>query len=534
MMDSKTRDETFEQETALCNSLFESEAPEEALAPLLRAQAILQPLDKATVPQKVRLACLLVDVGAYIGREDLIQNGVSIFTGNYTEITADFFVGSIEYNLGNAKKSLYDIESTKNKGAFRVESIAILTEAKNHYWKATKLRLSDPQLLVNLANSLDQCARVAESLIWYDRALYVDPKFGMAHFNRGLALMFLNSISGSYSVTQIYKAKQCFRLAEDSGQLPGYLVTKARKYQADLTGKLIELGWNDQNITKYEALHQQEYEEHDSYWRFCLSHYLVLSEHALYCQCVGARRDDLSIMKSTSPVSGDFIPRLELLLNRMKSEFALARSLFYQSTLEGTEGWNLSASEGTFTELNEGENIGLKPEFLRTSFRLCFGILDKIAQGLNELYDLAVPSETLYFESFWRPQDQRKKGNEIRWQKINQQSNMGLVALYSLATDLNRVNGEWSHLKEFRNALEHGLLVLLEDERDELSSEAVPERIPSKFMKTSEFRERTLQMLQFVASAIFSFAFCVREEGSRLNSGEARTIVVDKKKVGKD
>lgn len=533
-MDSKTRDEIFEQEVGLCNSLFEGETPEKALEPLLRAQAILQPINKATIPQKVHLACLLVDVGAYVGRADLVQSGVSIFTDNYSDITADFFAGSIEYNLGNAKKSLYDIEITKDIGNFRVESIATLTEAKNHYWKATKLGLNDPQTLVNLANSLDQCARVTESLIWYDRALYVDPKFGMAHFNRGLALLFLNSISGSYSITQIYKAKQCFILAEASGQLPGHLATKARKYQADLSNNLLALGWDDQNIIGYETLHQQEYEEHDSYWRFCLSHYLVLSEHALYCQCIGARRDDLSIMKSTGPVSGDFIPRLELLLNRMKSEFVLARSLFYQSMLEGSEGWNLSASEGTFTELNEGENIGLKPELLRTSFRLCFGILDRIAQGLNELYDLAVPSETLYFESFWRPQDQRKKGNEIRWQKINQQSNMGLVALYSLATDLNRVNGEWSHLKEFRNDLEHGLFVLLEEEREALSAEAVPVRIPCKFMKTSEFRERTLQMLQFVASAIFSFVFCVREEGSRLNPGEARTILVDKKKIGKD
>lgn len=527
-----TRDEIFQQETALCDQLLGSDTPETAVEPLLRAQAALQPISRANIGQKARLACLLVDVGAQVGREDLVRSGLAIFTDNYTDMAAIFLAASLEYNIGNAKKSLYDIERSTS-GVFRVESIALLTEAKNHYWKAVKLGAIDPQLLVNLANTLDQCARVAEALLWFDRALIIDSTFGMAHLNRGQALLFLNDISDSYSISQLYEAKKCFQLAEDSGQLPEHLIVQARKHRDGLAKSLLGLGWSDDKIEDHEALHRKEYEEHDDYWKFCLSNYLVLSEHALYCQCAGARRDDLSILKSSGPIGGDFVLRLELLLNRIKSEFVLARFLFYQSMLGDDEGWDLHASEGTFTELDEGEDIGLRPEFLRTSFRLCFGILDRIAQGLKELYELADPSEALSFESFWRPQDQRKQGNEIRWRIINEQHNMGLVALYSLATDLNRVRGEWGHFKEFRNDLEHGLFVLLR-EKIELSPAVTPLRIPFKTMATVEFRERTLQMLHFTASAIFSFAFCVRNEGARPGPEKAIAVELDKKRIGKD
>lgn len=524
----------FERESALCDRLLDGENPSSALQPLLRAQAALQPIGQASPAQKVRLAGLLVDLGGHLGDEDLVKSGLAIFIDNYQELAKYLHPEGLEYNVGNAKKSLYDIQCLRNGNTFRPESITLITEAKNHYWKAIKLGAIDPQLLVNLANALDQCARVTEALLWFDRALSLNPTFGMAHLNRGMALLFLNTISGTYSISQLYAAKASFRLAETSGNLPEHLKEAARRQRSIINNHLFELGWNNENIESYEAQHRSEYEAHDKYWRFCLSNYLALSEHALYCQCAAARRDDLSITKTTAPIGGDFVPRLELLLNRMKSEFVLARSLFYQSIAGDEDAWDIHSFEGTFTELHEREEIGLKSEFLRTSFRLCFGILDRIAQGLNELYDLAEPSEALYFESFWRPRDQQKKGVEDRWRRINEKKNMGLVALYSLATDLNRVRGEWKHFKEFRNDLEHGLLVLLPEGQDALPHETVPSKIPYKSMSTEEFRERALQMLQFTASAIFSFAYCVREEGAQAIPKNAITIELDKKKIGKD
>ncbi len=526
----------FNHHAQTVGELLDRGRAHDALRSVRAAREELKNLPSPDLLRLAKLACLLVDTGTDLRSEEIIHEGLTIFAERYEELASVIHHANLEYNIGNAKKSLYDIVSIGSPTRFRPESIALLTEAKGHYWKAIKHAegaTPEPQLLVNLANALDQCGRVVEALMWFDRALEIDPAFGMAHLNRGQALLFLNQLSDTYTVSLLSDTKKAFRLAETSGQLPDHLMKTAREYREQLNQQLLEIGWDNDRISAYDEQHRAEYEEHDDYWRFCLSNYLALCEHALYCHCAGARRDDISIPKQSGPIGGDFIPKLEVLLNRIKSEFCLARSLYYQA-VRSEQLWDTRPFEGTFTELYEGEAIGIRPEFLRTSFRLCFGILDRIAQGLNELYSLAKPSEELYFESFWRPRDQQKQGKEERWDLINQQDNMGLVALYSLATDLNRVGGEWGFFKESRNALEHGLLVVLSDDRTELPSIAIPERISFETVSIEEFRRRALHMLQFTVSAIFSFVFCVRTEGLCQRQRPATTVTLSKKDIGKE
>ena len=164
---------------------------------------------------------------------------------------------------------------------------------------------------------------------------------------------------------------------------------------------------------------------------------------------------------------------------------------------------------------------------LRTSFRLCFGILDRIASGLNELYKFAEPQEPLHFESFWR-------NNEKRWNKINQQNNLGLIALYSIATDLNVKDGEWGFCKEYRNLLEHGLLFLIESDSVSLSNNLKPKHVKFKAIPLEIFNIQALHILQMTASAVFSFVFCIREEAQRAREMlRALRCCFNKKDIGK-
>ncbi len=156
------------------------------------------------------------------------------------------------------------------------------------------------------------------------------------------------------------------------------------------------------------------------------------------------------IATSGTPVTGDHVPRLEHILNRLKAEFGTARLLYYQATTD--QSWDLHEHEITYAELFEGETVSMRTELLRTSFRLCLGILDKIALGICELYDVADPHEKLYFESFWQPSARKGKAGD-RWTTLTAKSkNPALVALYSQA-DL-RIDGEWAQFKAWRNDLE--------------------------------------------------------------------------------
>jgi tetratricopeptide (TPR) repeat protein len=538
-MEEDKTDSEFNLLAIRCNELLDSGDIEGAIASVSILQANLQSApDALSTLQKAQVSCLLVDVGASSRDETMVRAGLGLLEQNYAAFSEAIHSSSLEYNLGNAKKSLYDIAVLEHQERFRPEAIELLTEAKGHYWRALKLTgsmIPSPELLVNLANALDQCGRVVEALMWYNRALTVDPAFGMAHLNRGLALLFLNSLSDTYSIRLLDEARQCFRLAETSGQLPRELLEQAQAWWKSLNQSLLKLGYHNEKIQEAERLHAEEYQSHDPYWQWCLENYLVLSEHSLYCRCAGARRDDLAIPKQASPIGGEFVPKLELLLNRIKSEFCLARALYYQGFTASSEiCWDPGPFEGTYTELYEGEDIGIRMEFLRTSFRLCFGVLDKVARGIADLFKLAPTPEALYFESFWRPVRERKKGDERRWGLINRQENPALVALFSLATDLNRAGGEWGQFKEDRNQLEHGLFLVRKNNAASIGSSGIVDLAGVDTVSATEFTERTFRMLQFTVSAVFSFAFCARIQGVKKLDLEGLNVWLDKKTgVGK-
>ncbi|MCX5999412.1 MAG: LA2681 family HEPN domain-containing protein, partial [Chloroflexi bacterium] len=155
-------------------------------------------------------------------------------------------------------------------------------------------------------------------------------------------------------------------------------------------------------------------------------------------------------------------------------------------------------------------------------------------RGIADLFDLAPASERLYFESFWRPTQEIRKGKERRWSLINQQDNLALVALYSLATDLNRVGGEWGHFKESRNQLEHGILLVRRNDVVNTGNQSIVDLGGLDIVSAAEFTNRTFRMLQFTTSAIFSFAFCVRNEGLKSLGQKGQPVRLDKKPgVGK-
>jgi len=254
-----------------------------------------------------------------------------------------------------------------------------------------------------------------------------------------------------------------FAIAAKSKNVPDWYIRQWEAKRDRLQNKLKKHGYTEKDIEHDVELTKTEADSHSDYRKFCLKHSLCLSEHSLYCDCIGADRDNLTIPKTSGPIGGDDVPIMELRLNRIKSEYAIARLLFYESSEINQKKWEPYNKEVSFTELYEDEAVGHRPEMLRTSFRLCFGILDKIAHAVSELFDLSDPDEPLAFERFWRPRGKGlSKKQKGRWEKINQIENFPLLALYSQATDLNYQVGEWGNFKVWRNALEHEGLILIQ------------------------------------------------------------------------
>lgn len=453
------------------------------------------------------IASLFVDLGSESYNLDTINKGISIFKDNYELLINKITTDSINYCLGNAYHAIYKIKTKGDKNFYPTpENVKdSLFDAKQSYLKAYKTldnnNVNDYsiQVLTNLGNNLNHSGRIVEALQLFDTVLEHNAQFPQALCSKANGLF--------YMIRETNCALSISLFAEIY-----WLFLKAKKHNMpDDIRYTVELGINksaeflkanDFDFCSLENelnLNDIEYINHPDNIRFFLDNFLSLSEHGLYCKCNGAKIDDLRIGHQGYSSVNKKLVELEVLNNRLKSEFSLARQLYYDFLS------NKLADNVHYENVIDGIKDGIHIEQLRTSFRLCFGVFDKIAGGICYLFDLETKKrENIYFENFWI-----SKQIPSRWKKINSFRNIHLTALYSIACDLNKRDGEFGFYKIWRNRLEHGLFSLTTTEHKNKKWQN------EKFLeKTTEenFEKQTKYLLQLTRSAIFSFVFCARQE----------------------
>ncbi|MEP9198389.1 LA2681 family HEPN domain-containing protein [Enterobacter kobei] len=89
------------------------------------------------------------------------------------------------------------------------------------------------------------------------------------------------------------------------------------------------------------------------------------------------------------------------------------------------------------------------------------------------------------------------------------------LGLFSIAMDLNDKNGELAFFRNWRNDLEHKLLVIHEKDMlvDLYNSYGYFDEV--KFIEKEEFEQHLLQLIEIVKSAVILFVFTIRIEGKR-------------------
>lgn len=452
---------------------------------------------------EAQLYGFLIDIGCESDSENDLNSAISFLETNEALLQTVMTKSSYYYNLANAKHGLGKIFYSQNRGVHSITTTKEkLQEPINLYWLAYKTidskdKSLTTQILINLSNSLITVSRIVEGLQFLDIVLKQKPNFPQALISRGDNLHYLSEVTNcSVTIalfTQIYKSYDNGIL---TNALPPSILKRCEFGKEEALKTIHSYGFDTSNLTKEIEETEKEYNEHSDFRKFCLDNFLTLNEHAIYCNCVAAEKDDLQIGVPQGTFKGNLVPKLELLLNRMKSEFSFARWMFYKSNTE--EAFD---SDVKFSELLDGEIINSQTEFLRTSYRICYGILDKIALGICKLYDL--DSKRIFFETFW---DEIKRRAEL-----DKVKNIHLNALYSIACDLNTKTGELKHFKNWRNKLEHNLLILKDNK------EFIPDGLKifedEEFVvvaDVNDFNQKALHLLQLTRAAIFSYVFCVR------------------------
>lgn len=437
-----------------------------------------------------------------------VEKGLSIFQINREILKTAITEDSIDYCLGNGFHAIYKITIQEKDNFFpNPENVKDSHfDAKQSYLKAfKKIKLDELndysiQVLTNLGNNLNHSGRIVEALQLFDMVLIHNPTFPQAVVSKAVGLQYMLHITNCPITISLFA--EMYRLYNIASQQNIFLeeirqtVELGKEKSANfLTNNNIKLD----TLKKEFTLNNEEYQNHPENLKFFLDNFLSLSEHSLYCKCNGAKIDDLAIGFPGFETTDVKIIQLELLNNRIKSEFSLARQLYFDF-LNQNQIDNIHYENAVNGIVN-----GIKYEQLRTSFRQCFGILDKIAEGLCYLFDLEIKEgENIYFESFWN-----SNNKPDRWTFINEFKNIHLTALYSIACDLNKKNGEFGFYKQWRNRIEHGLFSLTNT--DYIDKDWEYEKFSTK-TTTENFESKTKHLLQLTRASIFSFVFCVRHE----------------------
>lgn len=473
------------------------------------------------------LAGNLIDIGGFTRNAAIAKEGLEIFTKNKEDILTIMSESSYYYNLANGMGAVVDVNLVGNPN---INDFIKLNEVKNNYWKAYKFSREEgdvkPELMVNLANVLKQQYRIAESMDYYDQAISIDDSIPQAWVNRSEALELLNDISTTYTIKMINEVIRGYENAINTGAcIPSWIETYQRKIKYNKTA-LDELNGSDgvhENTAMDEKLTHDEYEALSKYQKWCIDYNLMLSDHSMYCNCYASSKDNITIATSREGVYGNFIVPMEMVLNRLKAEYSLARKMFFEYK-DGGEFFD-DNSEAYYSELYNGEILFENVEKLRISFKLCFGILDKIAVALCKLFDLKPDRGQIYFHNFWQVRDEKRKI------KLNEINNKGLFGLFSIAMDLNDNNGELAFFRGWRNDLEHKLLVIYEKGMLTDLYDSYKFFDDVKFIEKEEFEQHLLQLMKLVKSAIFLFVFTMRIEGKRNipENGLALTNTIERK-----
>lgn len=497
--------------------------------------------DKIEVQFKAKLCGLLTDICDLAKTEKIeeclfselessLEKAVEYLSNNLSQIQKIFKEGTANYNYATSLSTLYSFKRIKNKDYLLPANAELLVKAKKQFWIAIRASKSKMKLemMVNLAHVLSDCRRITECLYLYDKVIEIEPTFPQANYSKAKSLEFLSKLSSGYSINQIYEVLNHYKAASVSSIDCHPSVKENAKIKCEQVYKvLLEHGYNDSTIDEDRAKNLQEFLSHSEKRQFYIKNGMALSEHSLYCGCNGAARDNLTILKSSNPIRGEFVPRLEHVLNQLKTEYFKARESFFNSQFKSDDAYKQDNYELCLTDLGSFEVTGLRSEDLRLAFKSCFGILDKIALSVCELFGFSVDeNEKVYFESFWKKQHKTDKDiKEKRWVEINSiEDNPSLFALYFQSTDLDSKKGEWREFKTWRNALEHGYFVLTSAHKIEAPYGILDRDFRVVHAEYDFFKDRTSELLRFVRSAIFNFTFCIRQEAEKVTSEDGLEV----------
>jgi len=317
----------------------------------------------------------------------------------------------------------------------------------------------------NFANVLAQIGRVVEALRWYDEALRIDPDFGMTLGNRGQCKMEYASLLFTEGHTPIFlhsAYNDLVKALENSEDLHPRAEESFRYSKTRLER------FSDERLA---VENHEEYELGESEWD--VEYHEWVLENGLYL-------NPLNDISTHSSVAHDYFHLPNMLLpdddefpypgiyNQVKQEFVSARYMYFEGVESEDDGGHFSDRGVKLPDTLDYAVYGYRTEQMKTALRISFSIFDKIAELINQYWD--VGQREPGFNQVWH------KGGDYRQglaEPFQDSDNWALNALYWIKKDFHHSISERDEdsvvtvaheLRNLRRMVEHDYTKVFHDD----------------------------------------------------------------------
>lgn len=376
------------------------------------------------------------------------------------------------------------------------------------------------QILTNLGCAFDHIGRFSEAQDYFNKALLINPNFGMALGNKGFGL---------------YRyAREVF-----DGVHQFIFLQYARKHLLEACDKKdvyeeARSGFNslaEHIATRYPLKDLNDFKQYDDFFhglstdeidyrQWCIDNVLFLNPlNDVIAQNVVAH--DI-LHTPTMVLKREEKPICQSMYNQMKQEFVSARFLFYEGV--NTDKPHYSDRDVVLYTAFDCPVYAISIEKIKISFRVCYSIFDKIAYLMNIYLNLGIDKNRVSFRNIWHKRGNRN--NPINEEMFTSQ-NLALQGLFWLSKDLDEgvdspIEPEAKEIAIMRNFMEHKSFKIVEWKN--ICWNESPETYE---IERLDFYDKAFKILKLTRSALIYLSSLIYEEESSRKPLEGLTKTID-------
>jgi len=401
-------------------------------------------------------------------------------------------------------------------------------------------QLFDPirqcQVLTNLANKLNTVGRCVEAMEQWDKALTIEPRFAMAHANRGHGLTYYaHSLydPGHAAVLRV-TAADAYQQAMESDSVYDHPENYRHKAQFFQAQKAVVSGLDvnairDSMASEVCECDGSEKEKH--YRRWVLSHRLYLNPLNELGEIPLASQDVLTLPSLVVPMDKytQSPPLVIGFYNQLKQEFVSARYLYYQAIQAGETHYS---DKGVLLyNTLDCPAYGLSVEKMRAAYRLAYSLFDKTAYFLNHYLELGKDDNRVNFRNLWYASNIKGKSHKKLAPFFKDRPNWSLRGLFWLSKDLfdssfhQAMEPDAEELAVIRNHLEHKYLHLHENDGVDKNEKIPTSQEWGYYLSRDRFAAKTLRVLKLSRACLLYLSLATHREEQIRNADKSHSMI---------